>query len=54
MLKALECVKSGLGLPAFLGDESNIKFFTSQSDKNRLPIEVARDYVPTGCVDANA
>ncbi len=53
MLKALECVKSGLGLPAFLGDESNIKFFTSQSDKNRLPIEVARDYVPTGCVDAN-
>ena len=53
MLKALECVKSGLGLPAFLGDESNIKFFTSQSDTNKLPIEVARDYVATGCVDAN-
>ena len=53
MLKALECVKSGLGLPAFLGDESNIKFFTSQSETNSVPIEVARDWCPTGCVDAN-
>ncbi len=53
MVKALECVRSGLGLPAFLGDESNINFFTSQSDKNKLSIEVARDYVATGCVDAN-
>lgn len=53
MLKALECVKSGIGLPAFLGDESNIRFFTSQSKTNKLSIEVARDYVPTGCVDAN-
>lgn len=53
MLKSLECIKSGLGMPAFLGDESNIKFFTSQSESNKLAIEVARDYVATGCVDAN-
>ena len=53
MLKALKCIQSGLGLPAFLGDESNIRFFTSQSEKNRIPVEVARDYVATGCVDAN-
>lgn len=53
MLKALECVKSGLGMPAFLGDESYINFFTSQSESNKLPVEVARDYVATGCVDGN-
>ncbi|WP_394926449.1 pyruvate formate lyase family protein [uncultured Robinsoniella sp.] len=53
MLKALECVKSGIGLPAFLGDESFINFFTSQSKTNKLPVEIARDYCPTGCVDGN-
>lgn len=53
MTKALECVRSGIGLPAFIGDESFINFFVNQSETNRLPIEVARDYVPTGCVDGN-
>ncbi|MBR4232604.1 MAG: hypothetical protein IKR95_05280 [Oscillospiraceae bacterium] len=53
MLKAMECVKSGLGMPAFLGDESYINFFTKQSENNRLPVEVARDYCATGCVDGN-
>ncbi len=53
MLKALECVRSGLGMPAFLGDESYISFFTKQSDRNRLPLEAARGYCPTGCVDGN-
>ena len=53
MLKAMECVKSGLGMPAFLGDESYINFFTKQSETNRLPVEVARDYCATGCVDGN-
>ena len=53
MLKALECVRSGLGMPAFLGDESYINFFTRQSDKNRLTLEQARGYCPTGCVDGN-
>ncbi|MCC8059810.1 MAG: hypothetical protein LIO81_03075 [Clostridiales bacterium] len=53
MVKALECVRSGIGMPAFLGDESYINFFTSQSKDNCLPLEVARDYCATGCVDGN-
>ncbi len=53
MVKALECVRSGLGMPAFLGDESYINFFHGQSETNSLPIEDARDYCATGCVDGN-
>lgn len=53
MLKALQCVKSGIGMPAFLGDDSYINFFSNQSETNRLPIEDARDYCATGCVDGN-
>ena len=53
MLKAMECVQSGLGMPAFLGDESYINFFSNQSETNRVPVEVARDYCATGCVDGN-
>ncbi|WP_164473138.1 pyruvate formate lyase family protein [Clostridium sp. E02] len=53
MTKALECVKSGIGLPAFIGDKSFINFFVNQSETNRLTVEEARDYVPTGCVDGN-
>ena len=53
MVKAMECVRSGLGMPAFLGDESYISFFSGQSGHNRVPVEVARDYCATGCVDGN-
>ncbi len=53
MVKAMECVRSGLGMPAFLGDESYINFFSGQSENNRVPVEVARDYCATGCVDGN-
>ncbi len=53
MLKALDCVRSGIGLPAFIGDESFINFFVNRSETNHLTIEEARDYVPTGCVDGN-
>ncbi|MBF4694454.1 pyruvate formate lyase family protein [Fusibacter ferrireducens] len=53
MIKALACVRSGVGLPAFIGDNSFINFFVNQSETNRLSIEEARDYVPTGCVDGN-
>ncbi|NLO47174.1 MAG: hypothetical protein GX111_02450 [Clostridiales bacterium] len=49
MKKALEVVRSGLGMPAFLSDKSYIKFFTM----NGIPIEDARDYCATGCVDGN-
>ena len=49
MLKALEVVRTGLGLPAFIGDESYINFFVNGG----LPVEVARNYCATGCVDGN-
>ncbi|MGL5435171.1 MAG: pyruvate formate lyase family protein [Lachnospiraceae bacterium] len=49
MLKALEVVKSGLGMPAFIGDKSYINFFTGGG----LSEEEARDYCATGCVDGN-
>lgn len=49
MVKALEVVQMGLGMPAFVGDESYIKTFTSRG----LPEEHAREYVMTGCLDAN-
>lgn len=51
--KALECVRTGIGMPAFIGDNSYINFFTSQSETNKLSVETARDYVATGCVDGN-
>ncbi|MBQ7859556.1 MAG: hypothetical protein IJ347_05445 [Faecalibacterium sp.] len=53
MIKALECVRSGIGMPAFVGDESYINFFTNQSETNRLTVEQARDWCCTGCVDGN-
>ncbi|MBR5700914.1 MAG: hypothetical protein IKX47_00495, partial [Oscillospiraceae bacterium] len=53
MVKAMECVRSGLGMPAFLGDDSYINFFAGQSEANRVPVEIARDYCATGCVDGN-
>lgn len=50
MEKALEVVRSGLGLPAFIGDESYINFFM---DGDKLSIEDARNYCAIGCVDGN-
>lgn len=49
MIKALEVVKSGLGMPAFLGDKSFLNFFVN----NGMDIGTARDYCATGCVDGN-
>lgn len=51
--KALECVRTGIGMPAFVGDESFINFFTKESGDNCLSIEDARDWCCTGCVDGN-
>lgn len=48
MLKALEVVKTGVGLPAFVGDKSYIDFLLSYG----IPIEEARDYVLAGCINA--
>ena len=53
LVKALECVRTGIGMPAFVGDQSYLNFFTSQSEDNCLPVEVARDWCCTGCVDGN-
>jgi pyruvate formate-lyase/glycerol dehydratase family glycyl radical enzyme len=49
MIKALEVVKTGIGMPAFVGDKSYTAFFTRYG----IPLEEARDYVITGCLDAN-
>lgn len=47
--KALEVVRTGIGMPAFVGDESYINFFTDSG----MTLENARDYCMTGCVDGN-
>jgi pyruvate formate-lyase/glycerol dehydratase family glycyl radical enzyme len=49
MLKALEVVKTGIGMPAFVGDKSYIEFLLSHG----VPLRTARDYIMTGCLDAN-
>ncbi len=49
MTKALEVVRTGIGMPAFVGDESYIRFFVH----NGMAPEDARDYCMTGCVDGN-
>ncbi len=49
MKKALEVVRAGLGMPAFIGDKSYIATFTTRG----VPIEEARDYMLCGCLDGN-
>jgi formate C-acetyltransferase len=49
MLKALQVVKTGIGMPAFIGDKSYIEFLLSQG----VPLRAARDYIMTGCLDVN-
>jgi formate C-acetyltransferase len=48
MLKALEVVKTGVGMPAFVGDRSYIGFLTNEG----VPSEDARNYAMAGCIDA--
>ncbi len=49
IVEGLKVVRSGLGMPAFVGDDSYIKFFESHG----CPTEDARDYAMTGCLDGN-
>jgi pyruvate formate-lyase/glycerol dehydratase family glycyl radical enzyme len=49
IVKALEVVKTGIGMPAFVGDKS----YTSYFMRYGIPLEEAREYVLTGCLDAN-
>jgi pyruvate formate-lyase/glycerol dehydratase family glycyl radical enzyme len=49
MIKALEVVRTGIGMPAFVGDRSYMAYFMRYG----IPLEDAREYVITGCLDAN-
>ena len=48
MVRALEVVKLGVGMPAFVGDRSYIDYLTSEG----VPLREARDYALGGCLDA--
>ena len=54
LLKGIECQAKGCSMPAFVSDDNYIKFFTTPnlSDPG-LPLEVARDFCITGCIDGN-
>ena len=49
IVKGLEVVKSGLGMPAFISDKSYMSYFMG----NGITLEDARNYVVTGCLDGN-
>ena len=48
MLRALEVVRQGSGMPAFIGDRSYIGFL----EKGGVSTADARDYAMSGCIDA--
>ena len=47
IVEGLKVVKTGIGMPCFVGDKSYMNFFMSRG----LPIEKARNYSMAGCVD---
>ena len=49
MQKALELVKTGIGMPAFVSDREYIKFFLAHG----VSLDDARNYGITGCLDGN-
>ena len=49
MKKALEVVKTGIGMPAFVGDKGHIEFLLSYG----ITPKKARDYALAGCLDVN-
>lgn len=49
MNRALELVKTGLGMPAFVSDKSYIQGLVDQE----VPLVEARDYALAGCLDLN-
>ncbi len=48
MLKALEVVKTGIGMPAFVGDKSYVGYLVGEG----VALKDARDYAMAGCIDA--
>ena len=54
LLKGIQCQAEGRSMPAFVGDQSYIKFFTTPlHEEPGVPLEIARDYCMTGCIDGN-
>jgi pyruvate formate-lyase/glycerol dehydratase family glycyl radical enzyme len=49
LLKALEIVKTGIGMPALIGDKSYINYLLGQG----VPLEKARNYAMAGCLDTS-
>jgi len=49
MIKALQLVKTGVGMPAFIGDKSYTEWLLSRG----VPLELARDYVVAGCIEVS-
>jgi pyruvate formate-lyase/glycerol dehydratase family glycyl radical enzyme len=49
MLKALDVVRTGTGMPAFVGDKSYIGYLTGEG----VPLKDARNYSLSGCLDVN-
>ena len=46
--KGLEIIKTGIGMPAFVGDRSYIEYLLSEG----VPLPDARNYAMGGCIDA--
>ena len=46
--KGVECVRSGIGMPSFISEQSYINFYTGLG----FPVEVAREFCICGCLDA--
>ena len=49
MLKSLELIRTGIGMPAFVGDKSYLAYFNGQG----VPLEDARNYALGGCLEGN-
>ncbi len=49
MKKALELIKTGIGMPTLVSDKEYIKFFINHG----MSIEDARNYALSGCLDGN-
>ncbi|CAG0945078.1 partial formate C-acetyltransferase, partial [Anaerolineae bacterium] len=49
LMKALEVIKTGMGMPALVSDDSYIGYLTSQG----VSLCEARDYALAGCLDVN-
>ena len=49
IMKGIDVVKTGIGMPAFVGDKSYIAYIRRRG----VPVEEARNYSLAGCIDPN-